>query len=432
MYRDQGKDRQARDILAPFYSCFTERFSEVEPADGLQDGNAMESTAIIDVLKTSPLFKQLDSTLLESIASCAVYKTIPKGSYLIRENEQASELFIIAKGNFSVFKELDTSTDSRFVEANISIIRPYDAVGEFAFIDGKPRSANVRANDNDNAVIAISYKDIKLLPADFYRTLAIRLVQQIRDSHDGMINKLRDELARTSAIAKMGRFICYVLLLISFYMLALSGFVSLVNNPYTNLFGSTSVIFIFSAVLIVMMKHNQYSLHDCGVTLIGWQKSIAESVGYTSIFLAIITLLKWSLIHSNSRFSHFSMFDMQAIVPFEKIGSPKFAIIYAGAVIVYALFSILQEFISRGILQSSLMGFLHGKYKNTLSIIVTSGVFSAMHVHISAVLALVVFIPSVFWGWLYARQKTLLGPIISHIMVGWWAIFILGIDLMFR
>jgi membrane protease YdiL (CAAX protease family)/CRP-like cAMP-binding protein len=390
----------------------------------------MESTAIIDALKSSPLFKQLDSTLLESIASCAAYKAIPKDAYLIRENEQASELFIIVKGNFSVFKSLDTGTGSQF--ANISLLRPYDAVGEFAFIDDKPRSANVRANDNDNAVIAISYKDIKLLPAEFYRTLAIRLTGEIRDSNDLFINKLREELAKTSEIAKMGRFICYVLLLISFYMLALSGFVSLVNNPYTNLFASTSVIFIFSAVLIVMMKHNQYSLYDCGVTLIGWRKSIAESVGYTCIFLAIITLLKWSLIHGDSRFSHFSMFDLQAIVPFEKIGSPKFVIIYASAVIIYALFSLLQEFISRGILQSSLMDFLHGKHKNTLSIIVTSGVFSAMHIHISAVLALVVFIPSVFWGWLYARQKTLLGPIISHIMVGWWVLFILGIDSMFR
>ncbi len=393
----------------------------------------MESTAIIDALRSSPLLKQLDSTLLESIASCAAYEAIPKDAYLIRENEQASELFIIVKGNFSVFKNLDTGAGSQPVEAKISFLKPYDVVGEFAFIDDKPRSANVRANDNDNAVIAISYKDlIKLLPAEFYRALALRLAQQIRDSNDLVINKLREELAKTSEIAKMGRFICYVLLLISFYMLALSGFVSLVNNPYTNLFASTSVIFIFSAVLIAMMKHNQYSLNDCGVTLIGWRKSIAESVGYTCIFLAIITLLKWSLIHGDPRFSHFSMFDLQAIVPFEKIGSLKFVIIYASAVIIYALFSLLQEFISRGILQSSLMNFLHGKHKNDLSIIVTSGVFSAMHVHISAVLALVVFIPSVFWGWLYARQKTLLGPIISHIMVGWWALFILGIDLMFR
>jgi membrane protease YdiL (CAAX protease family) len=409
---------------------------DVKPRNGHHEQasvpDCIEIKAKVDALKTSKLFKQLDSTLLESIASHAVYKSISKGAFLIRENEQASELFIIVKGNFSVFKNLDTGTGSQSVEANISILRPYDAVGEFAFIDDKPRAANVRANDNDNAVLSISYKDIQSLPTEFYRTIAIRLVHQIRNSNDLVVNKLRDELDKTSVIAKIGRFICYVLLLISFYMLALSGFVSLVSNPYTNLFASTSVISIFSAVLVVMMKHNQYSLRDCGVTLIGWRKSIAEAVGFTCIFLAFITLFKWSLIHATDRFNHFSMFDLQAIVPFEKIDSSEFAIIYTSAVIIYALCATLQEFISRGILQSSLMDFLQGKYKNSLSIVVTSGVFSAMHIHISAVLALVVFIPSVFWGWLYVRQKTLLGPIISHVMVGWWALFILGIDLMFR
>ncbi len=51
-----------------------------------------------------------------------------------------------------------------------------------------------------------------------------------------------------------------------------------------------------------------------------------------------------------------------------------------------------------------------------------------MHIHLSAVLAYVVFIPSLFWGWLYNREPTLIGPVISHLMIGTWAIFVLGIQ----
>ncbi|PON16315.1 hypothetical protein C2W62_19100 [Candidatus Entotheonella serta] len=37
------------------------------------------------------------------------------------------------------------------------------------------------------------------------------------------------------------------------------------------------------------------------------------------------------------------------------------------------------------------------------------------------------FFFGLFWGWLYARHGTLIGPIISHALLGFWALYILGI-----
>jgi membrane protease YdiL (CAAX protease family) len=100
--------------------------------------------------------------------------------------------------------------------------------------------------------------------------------------------------------------------------------------------------------------------------------------------------------------------------------------------VIYSIFVNFQEYISRGILQSSLQDFLNYKHKNLFANLLTSSIFSASHIHLSAGLAYLVFLPSLFWGWLYYRQRSLIGPIVSHILIGWWAIFVLGIEGLFR
>jgi membrane protease YdiL (CAAX protease family) len=37
------------------------------------------------------------------------------------------------------------------------------------------------------------------------------------------------------------------------------------------------------------------------------------------------------------------------------------------------------------------------------------------------------FVPGLFWGWMFAKQRSLVGVTVSHIAVGLWAIFALGV-----
>ena len=67
------------------------------------------------------------------------------------------------------------------------------------------------------------------------------------------------------------------------------------------------------------------------------------------------------------------------------------------------------------------------KHKNLIANIVTSGIFASIHIHLSPGFAFIVIVPSLLWGWLYSRHNTLVGPVVSHILIGWWAIFGLGI-----
>ncbi|WP_404802349.1 CPBP family glutamic-type intramembrane protease [Bacillus shivajii] len=52
--------------------------------------------------------------------------------------------------------------------------------------------------------------------------------------------------------------------------------------------------------------------------------------------------------------------------------------------------------------------------------------FAMAHAHIGTLFALTAFIPGLFWGWMYTRQKSIIGVSISHMLIGIWVLFILG------
>jgi membrane protease YdiL (CAAX protease family) len=137
--------------------------------------------------------------------------------------------------------------------------------------------------------------------------------------------------------------------------------------------------------------------------------------------MACITI-KWILIETVPRYSHLPLFSFD-------LNANKYA---AFNFILYGLHSPIQEFIARGVLQGSLQHFFTGRNVVFRSIIVSNALFSATHVHImNGWLALFVFIPGLFWGYLYSRHKNLIGVSISHILIGWVLLFFLDLESMF-
>lgn len=87
----------------------------------------------------------------------------------------------------------------------------------------------------------------------------------------------------------------------------------------------------------------------------------------------------------------------------------------------------MQELIVRGVLQSSFYEFITGRHRNFWAILLSNLLFSITHMHLSLAASFIVFVPGLFWGWLYSRYRTLVGVIFSHLFIGIWAFFIVGI-----
>ena len=67
-----------------------------------------------------------------------------------------------------------------------------------------------------------------------------------------------------------------------------------------------------------------------------------------------------------------------------------------------------------------------------LAIVLSNVVFSVTHLHLGWICALSSFIPGLFWGWMYYRQRSLVGVSISHVLIGVWLMDVLDLTSMLQ
>jgi CRP-like cAMP-binding protein len=105
------------------------------------------------------------------------------GDVVVREGSSAQELYIVTRGSLEVLVEGDKAGKLR----KIASIEPGSVFGEQSFVDGKPRSANVRAV-SDGEIRSLTLAAFEVLAAkepalarmilfDLARILSIRLRQ---------------------------------------------------------------------------------------------------------------------------------------------------------------------------------------------------------------------------------------------------------------
>lgn len=84
----------------------------------------------------------------------------------------------------------------------------------------------------------------------------------------------------------------------------------------------------------------------------------------------------------------------------------------------YTLLAPLQEFLMRGVLQSSVERILSGRHRTAWAVVTTAVLFGACHTTYSVPFALITVGAGLVWGWLYTRHRNLAGITLSHIIVG--------------
>ena len=95
--------------------------------------------------------------------------------------------------------------------------------------------------------------------------------------------------------------------------------------------------------------------------------------------------------------------------------------------VIYALMVPLQEVAIRGSMQSSLFAILRGSRlkRHLVAIVVSNLVFGIFHLNFTFAYAAVAAGFGLLWGAIYARQGSLVGATVSHILVGLWGLWVL-------
>ena len=377
--------------------------------------------------RNHPLFNGLSDDQLAQLEAHFREVRHDEDELVIEEGDLTDDLFIIRVGSVEVTKRTPGSATGQ----RLAVIQAGECFGEVGLIDRQPRSASVRTLEPTH-LSALSVNEVRLLSAGseslysvLIRNLASEMARRLRGTNEVAAASLEREVEHLNARVAMGTFLAYVVLVMSVYGFILRAATNMAHTASSSTVVSIPIIIGLASALFMMMLQSGYPLRTYGLTLVNWKANCVESVLWTLPFLALLTLAKFALIRTVPQFSHTPLFNIYAAV--NPDAGPRDAYFVALIALGYLALVPLQEISIRGALQSSLQSFLVGPRSTFWAIVISNAMFTCAHLHLSETLALAVFLPGVFWGVLFARQRSVVGPILSHMMVGWWALFLLDL-----
>ena len=372
-------------------------------------------------LQQLSIFSGLSDAQILRLEQLAEPLSIPAGRFLMREGERSLDVFIILSGRAQLTKGADG--------LRIGVLGPGAIIGEIALIERTPRSASVQAID-ELKLLALRESRFIDRPelADIYPLVMLNvsrtLCERVRKQSDTTVKSLATQVS-------MARFLVNFLLISSLYTLGL-GILLRLKQPFASpTFLSLGSLVIFLAVLIRFMRKSGQPMSAYGLTLVGWRRSLRESLIASAAFMLFAVGVKLVVVRVFPSMAGKPLIDIEG-------SFTDYAVPFSWAswwlyVTLYSLFSPIQEFVVRGGIQSALQQFLSAGSDHPttahrwMANLIANCAFAAVHTHISISFALMAFFPGVLWGWLYARQPTILGIALSHILIGVWSGFILNL-----
>uniref|UniRef100_A0A4W3HHJ1 cGMP-dependent protein kinase n=1 Tax=Callorhinchus milii TaxID=7868 RepID=A0A4W3HHJ1_CALMI len=102
-------------------------------------------------LRSVSLLKKLPEDKLAKIVDCLEVEYYDQGDYIIREGEEGSTFFILAKGKVQVTQSTEAHVDPQLIK----VLQKGDYFGEKALVSDDVRSANIIADENDVECLVI-------------------------------------------------------------------------------------------------------------------------------------------------------------------------------------------------------------------------------------------------------------------------------------
>lgn len=372
------------------------------------------------------LTTQLSDEDLNDLKPFIYEERIDAGDYIYREGDPSNCLYLLRSGSATFVKQSHTINDPLYgtfkgkKEVPFKLFLPGDMIGETGYVDGLKRAQSIKAKD-DCSLFIIKYDELKKYTQTTVtrmqvidRHLVANLSHRLRASDALIIRKASYLALLTKKRVFIASFFINFLLCALAYVLLLS----YMSDPALKHFFkiSSAPLLLFFLVMMLLTK-NKPPFKMYGITLDNLKQSIIEGLIFTVVFCSVITLAKIALITYIPACHSLPIIDLPAaknMIPFMILA------------FIYLLSSPAQEFLVRGALQAPLEYLLGGKHRVWKSIVLSNLIFSSLHLQIDHEFALAVFIPGLFWGWLFHRSRNIIGVSISHFIIGLYAIYFIG------
>ncbi|WBV73104.1 CPBP family intramembrane metalloprotease domain-containing protein [Legionella pneumophila] len=317
-----------------------------------------------------------------------------------------------------------------FDEHNIHILATLskdDVVGEMALIENSRRSASVKAK-TDLSVIEYPLEVVKAKPKlnlMLIKNMAQILSRRLRFTNEVTVKNMQQALKEASGRNTLGVFIIALLWIICLYTLSLHFLVTVIHQVTVTTVLSICLISIFAVAILIAMHFTGLPYSRFGITAKDWGKTILEALAFTIPIMLFVLIIKVFFIIGIDHLDNTPIFS----------GTKRFLVnnevdweYYFAMIFLYSLFAPIQELMARSALQSTFFIFYPGKIISSMewNFSVQSNLCNYAH-SLGVNLCLINFYRRTFLGWLFHRQKSLLGVSVSHVILGVWSLFIVGL-----
>lgn len=368
--------------------------------------------------KTNQLLQGFSEEEQSEIGKRIVAKTFEPNEFLIRAGEEGTDLYLIQSGKVAIEKDGVT----------LGYKSADDHVGIMSLLDEAPRSADVRAIERTQTQ-SLSIQAIKEISNAYPAIFSKIILNHVNDQQDALrkmnaatVEEVRLKLEEARKRISFGDFfmtVLAILLLYLFLMGALLEWQVLRTKTYMYIIGPTFIT-VFGFIAYHYVRTSKFTFAHFGLSTKNWKAHAWEATWWSLVFMAVITVLKWLAVQFLPIYAGAPVFD------FHRFYQDNWMTLVLIKVF-YVLLAPIQELIVRGILQGGMQHFLSGRNAVTRSIFLSNLIFACGHMPANLWFAVLTFIPGLFWGVLYARQGTLVGVSLSHILIGLYASLLLGI-----
>ncbi len=370
------------------------------------------------------LFRGVDADEARAFIDTHAAIAHPEGAWIVREGDANDAIHLIEEGRVGIWRNADNEQQ----RVKLATLEAGDSFGEMSALENETTTATLIA-ETPVRLRRFTLADLpkhgalrEQVPLNIARSVVGRLAR----TNDTVLRSHLAQLHSVQVQLSISIFLTKTLVALALYIFLMP--VTQLVKPYLPSDSIISIFFIVTYLVVSMLIVRQSALapHEYGVTSKDWPRAVLRGVMLTLPVMALLLSAKYALVLMHP--DEYTLFE-----PWRATGTATSAqdfdmALWLGFTIAYIVLSFAQEFI-RCAIQGSLGIFyrLTGAQDRWKSVLVANVVFAALHTHLSPIFALIVFVPGLFWGWMYHRERSFIGVAVSHAVLGTWAVFVLGV-----
>jgi CRP-like cAMP-binding protein len=376
----------------------------------------------------SPIFEGVTAAQMVELRSVSREQRFEPGELILREGTEDPYVYVLIDGVAQVTKNTSIGGE----QMRVAELRRGDVLGELKIVDPQPSSASVVAVTQVTAFamnldVFAGSPGLTAVRATLFRNVGRILAEKLRTTTGGSADAMQRELEESRARVHAGRFIVLIFTMLATYQLAISALVLVPESvrPQTSVLSFVFVIWAFIPV-VLSLRRSPFSLESYGLTTRRAGPIALQALIWTIPLLLLVPVLKLAWLRWVPSMADQPLFEPASVFS----GRPFDLGIYLFAISLYFIHAPLQEMVARAGLQGTLQNFIpthHGRI-NWKAILISNLLFAASHSFIGFWFCVAAFVPGLFWGWMFAKQRSLVGVVVSHIAVGIWGIFVVGVQ----